>query len=71
MVLLEIDHVVLTVCDHAEEATARMVVLLVLLEMIGQFDDPLGQKSDLDLRRAGILVVNGCFLDDFDFLSRG
>lgn len=49
VVLLEIDEMRLTISDHTEEATARMVVLLVLLEVIGEFCDTLAQKADLDL----------------------
>ena len=49
MILLEIDEMGLAIGDHAEESAARMIVLLVLLEMIGELSDPLAQKGDLDL----------------------
>ena len=69
MILFEVREVGLAISDHAEESAAGMIVLLVFLEMIAQFDDPLGEKRDLDLRRAGVLGVDGRFLDDLGLLS--
>ncbi len=69
VILLEIDEMSLTISDHTEEATARMVVLLVFLEVIGEFCDPLAQKSDLNLRRASILVMDSDILDNLGLLS--
>lgn len=69
MILFEIDEMRLAISDHTEEATARMVVLLVFLEVIGEFCDPLAQKSDLDLCRASIFVMDGDILDNLGLLS--
>lgn len=70
VILLEIYEVRLTVGYHAEKAAPRVVVLLVLLKVVGQFADLLAQKSDLDFRRAGVLVMDARFLDDTGLLSR-
>src|ERR1035437_3396889 len=43
--------------DHLEKAAARREVLLVTLEMLGKFRDPLGEQGDLDFRRAGVFLV--------------
>src|SRR5262245_16457659 len=37
-----------------QQAAAGVVVLLVLLEVLREIVDPLGQQRDLDLRRAGV-----------------
>ena len=45
--------------------------MLVLLEVLGQISDTLGQQSNLDLRGAGVTLVGSLSLDDFLlFLSR-
>lgn len=45
--------------------------MLVLLEVLGQIDDALGEQSNLDLRGAGVTLVGCVGLDDFLlFLSR-
>ena len=51
--------------DHHQQPAARMVVLLVGLEMRGQVLDPLGQHRDLDLGRPGVAVLAGVLLDEF------
>lgn len=71
VVLLEIGEMVLAICDHTEQSAARVVVLLVLLEVVGEFGDPLAQKGYLDLRRAGVFVMDRCFLDDLGLLTCG
>ena len=48
MLLLEILHVSLAVCDHGEETPAGMPILVVLFEMFRQFLDFRGQKGDLN-----------------------
>ena len=40
-----------------------MFVLRVLFEMAGEIFDLLGEQGNLDLRRAGVLVVDRVFLD--------
>src|SRR3989442_14440624 len=43
--------------DHAEQPAAACVVVAGGAQMFGGMLDPLGQERDLDLRRAGGLVV--------------
>lgn len=45
------------VCDHLDEATAGVVILLVFLEMLGQIVDAGCEHHDLDIGRTGILVM--------------
>ncbi len=42
---------------HLEKAKARMVVLLVEIEVLGERLNALGQKRDLDLRGTGVARV--------------
>mgnify|MGYP000809117626 CR=1 FL=1 len=44
--------------DHLEQATAGMVVVLVLLEVLVQVVDALSQQSDLYLGGTGVALVN-------------
>src|SRR5438270_741686 len=50
--------------DHLEQPPARVVVLLVSLEVLGQLVDALGEQSDLHLRRAGVAFVRPVLVDD-------
>src|SRR5687768_11123688 len=43
--------------DQLHQAAARMVVLRVRLEVLGQVVDPLAQDGDLDLGRARVRTV--------------
>ena len=43
--------------DHFQEATARAVVLAVLLQMFSQVINSLGQKSDLHVSGPCVLFV--------------
>src|SRR5882762_3703696 len=43
--------------DHAEQPATACVVVAGGAQMFGEVLDPLGQERDLDLRRAGVLVV--------------
>src|SRR6266540_2972241 len=40
--------------DQHEQASTRVMVLLVDLQMLGEVVDPLGEQSDLHLRRTGV-----------------
>ena len=51
--------------DHLEQATAGMVVVLVLLEVLVQVVDALSQQSDLYLGGTGVALVNRVLGDDF------
>lgn len=60
-----------TIADHQQQTTTGVVIMLVLLEVLGQISDTLGQQSNLDLRGAGVTLVGSVSLDDFLlFLSR-
>src|SRR5690242_4380816 len=50
--------------DELEEAATRMIVLRKAAEMVREGLDPLRQERDLDLRRAGIAVIDGVLGDD-------
>src|SRR5437773_11173876 len=49
--------------DQHQEATPRVVVLGVLLEVIGETVDPFRQERDLDLGRPGVARVDAELLD--------
>ena len=51
--------------DHHQQAAARMVVLRMALEMLGQVADALGQDRDLGLGGAGVAFLAGVLLDEF------
>ena len=57
--------------DHHEKSAAGRMVLLVGLEMLGQFANPLAQNSDLDLRAAGVCGMRTVLADDALFLLGG
>ena len=40
--------------DHLQQATPAVVVLVVVLQVLGQVRDALGQERDLNLRRTGV-----------------
>ena len=50
--------------DHLVQAAAGVVVLRVLLEVLGELSDTLGEDSDLNLRRTGVAFVGAVGLDD-------
>lgn len=64
-VLLEIIEELTTTARHLEQATARMEILAVGAEMLGQMIDPGGEQCDLDFGRTGIGVVGFELSDDF------
>jgi hypothetical protein len=47
-----------TFTNHLQETTARMLVLLVSLEVLGKFFDLLSEDGNLNLRRTGVLLVS-------------
>jgi hypothetical protein len=57
--------------DQHQKAAARVVVLRVDLEMLGQVDDTLGQDRDLDLGRTRVFGPTGMRLDQFLLLLSG
>ena len=50
--------------DHLVHAQTAVVVVGMLLEMLGQLADALGEDRDLDLGRAGVALVGGVVADD-------
>ena len=54
--------------DHLEEPPARVVVLLVSFEVLGEFVDALREQCDLHLRRTGVALVR-LVLADYAFLN--
>src|SRR5438046_450964 len=49
--------------DQHQQAAARVVVLRVGLEVLGEVGDALGEDRDLDLGRTGVAFALGMFLD--------
>src|SRR3990172_2045578 len=49
--------------DQHEQPPARVMVLAVLFEVVGQPVDALGEQRDLDFGRAGVAVVGTELLD--------
>ena len=45
-----------TLRDHLEQAAARVVVLLVSLEVLGEVGDAFRKDRDLDLGRTGVAL---------------
>ena len=50
--------------NHLQQPATRGMILLVRLEVLGQFGNASGQKSDLNFRRAGVLLVSLVIADD-------
>lgn len=69
MLLLEILHMSLAVCHHGQKASARVVVLRILLKMRGKLLNALRKYGNLHLRRARVLVMDLGFLDDLCLLG--
>ena len=43
--------------DHHQQSATGAMIFDVLLQMVGQMVDPLGQKSNLHVCGAGVLLV--------------
>lgn len=43
---------------HHDQTTARTVIFLILLQVLGQVIDPLGQQRYLDIGRTGVALMN-------------
>ena len=54
-----------TLRDHLKQAAARVIVLLVGLEVLGEVGDAFRQDRDLDLGRTGVASGAGVLGDDF------
>lgn len=67
IVPLQIIEELATARSHLEKPAARVEILAVRAQVLGQVIDASGQERDLDLGRAGILFVSLIFGDDFGF----
>ena len=73
VVLLEIVEELSSLTDHLLHTSAAVVVLGVLLKVLGELCDSLGENSDLNLGRTGVALVSSVLLDDvvLEFLLHG
>ena len=54
-----------TLADQAQQTAARMMVLLVGREVLGQLVDPGREQRDLNFRRAAVIAGSSVGLYDF------
>src|SRR3990167_2870881 len=59
------------VCDHLQKTPAAVLILQMLLQMRGKLVYLLRQKGNLDLRRAGVPVMNSHFFGYFSLFLLG
>lgn len=52
-----------------EQSAARVVILLVIAQVLGEVVDAIGQKRDLDLGGSGVFRVFAELADDLGCLS--
>lgn len=50
--------------DQAHQATARVMIVLVLLEVLREAGDPAGEERDLSLGRSGVGIVQAVLGED-------
>jgi len=62
--LFEIFKVYTTISNHLKETPARMIVLLVFLEVSSKFINTLAQNANLDPRGTGVFVMDLGFGDN-------
>ena len=60
-----------TAGSHLEQPPAGVEVLAMRPQVLGQVIDASGEQGDLDFGRAGILIVDLIFFDDFWFNDCG
>ena len=71
IVALEVVKQATTSADHHEKTASRRVVLLMGLEMFGQFADPFAKNCNLNLRATGVRWVRTILADDALFFLAG
>ena len=54
-----------TLADQSQQTTARVMILLVRREVLGQLVDPGREQRDLNFRRATVIGGSSVGLDDF------
>ena len=69
--LLEVAQQVSSVADHLGQAATAVVVVMVVLEVLGQIVDAVGQNGDLNLGRTCVTLVDRILLDDCLFFLSG
>jgi len=71
IVPLQVIEELATAGRHLQKPAARVEILAVRAQVLGQVIDASGQERDLDFGRAGILLVGLIFVDDFWFNDCG
>ena len=66
---LEVVKELTTAGNHLQKTATAVVVFRVNFEVLCEFVDTSGQKSNLNLRRSGVTLGLSELLDDFSFLS--
>src|SRR5690606_4229475 len=64
VLLGEVREETLTLTDEQHQAAARVVVVRVRLEVLGEVRDSAREQRHLDLRRTGVTLVGGVLADD-------
>jgi hypothetical protein len=68
---LEVPQETTTTTDHEQQSATGVVVVLVLFEVLGQFNNAVGHQRNLDLGRTGVTGVSRIRLNDFCFYFLG
>ena len=63
--VLDVDEQATTLTNEHEQTAARMVILGVLFEVLGEVADALREDGDLNLGGTGVLIVLAELLDEF------
>src|SRR5690606_10483484 len=64
VVLLQVLQEALALTDQQHQTTARVVIVLVGLEVLGQVGDAVGEQRGLDLGRTGVALAGRVLRDD-------
>jgi hypothetical protein len=70
IVRLQVVQQAAALADQHEQATPRGMILLMRLEVLGQFGDAGAQNRNLNFRRSGIGIVGAEALNQFGFCCR-
>src|SRR5690606_11378139 len=71
ILLLEVGEQATALVDHHQQTAARVVVLVVILEVLGQVADPFGKDRDLHFGRTRVTLRAGVIGNDFLLLFGG
>ncbi len=66
--VLEIIQQAAAMADHLQQTATGMMIFLVILQMLGQLVDPVGQNGDLNFRRTCVPFMATVFENDLLFL---